>query len=48
LTNRTDKYVYAGIIEDIAWDLKEGEDKKTIASSLRMIADELDPPRRKR
>ena len=46
MANRTDKYVYAGIIEDIAFDLKNGEDKRTIASSLRMIADELDPPRR--
>ena len=47
MTNRTDKYIYAVIIEDIAFDLQNGENKKSIASSLRMIADELDPPRKR-
>ena len=44
----TTKAEYASVIEDIAFDLKYGEDKKTIAASLRSIADELDPPRRKK
>lgn len=38
---------YAEVLTEIAFDLKFGEDKKTIAGSLRAIADELDPPRKK-
>ena len=38
---------YGEVLEDIAFDLKNGEDKKTIAGSLRAMADELDPPRKK-
>jgi hypothetical protein len=36
---------YGEVLEDIAFDLKNGEDKKTIAGSLRAMADELDPPK---
>jgi hypothetical protein len=47
LTNKEDRNNYADVFESIAFDLRFGEDVKQIAESLRLMANAMDPPKKK-